>query len=114
MWLAKIFRNTIETAVDQVVDRLGNAAGAAGAGSRKSQTGSLPLYFAFLIGGFVLLFLTFILRIWYYAAPHHHLSFYRCFAAGDLVQSQRKDGPSARRRICRLIPSYYNSVLAAF
>ena len=64
MRLAKIFRNTIETAVDQAVEGLGAAAGSAGAGSQKSQTGSLPVYFAFLIGGFFLLFLIFTLGIW--------------------------------------------------
>ena len=60
--LAKIFHASIETAVDRVVDGFGTATGAAGNKSRKSQTGSIPIYFAFLIGGFFLFFLTFILR----------------------------------------------------
>ncbi len=63
MWLAEIFRKSIETAVDRAVDCFGTGAGAAGAKGRKSQTGSLPLYFAFLIGGFFIFFLTLILGI---------------------------------------------------
>ncbi len=60
--LAKICRSTIETAVDRVVDGFGTTAGSTGDSSRKSQTGSLPIYFAFLIGGFFLFFLIFNLR----------------------------------------------------
>ena len=63
LWLAKIFRSFIERAVDRLVNGFGTAAGSAGNISRKSQTGSLPTYFAFLIGGFFLFFLTFFFRI---------------------------------------------------
>ncbi len=63
LWLAEYFRKLIESAIDSVVDRFGSGTSSAGTRSRRIQTGAVPTYLAYLAGGFVLFFLTFIIGI---------------------------------------------------
>ncbi len=59
LWLAEISRRHIEAAIDSLVNKLGSGTNAAGAGSRRAQTGAISTYLAFLAAGFFLFLLTF-------------------------------------------------------